>query len=226
MRFGIGGGGRIARGGFSFGRGGVRGGVGVGPFSLSGGSLGGGGGGEVIASLLAICIFFLTFLLAVLFTFVLLPVLATCALTVLVTVKRDSDSLSKREEKLRLNRNGYFVLDLIPVVVGLFAFGHWRTGVSTLDECQDFQDCAQQQIKNKENQSSFIIYASLMFALFVSAFPLLISRVSKPELWSYPSNTVGASIKGVWVSTRNSPKYAREKIQTAINKIKRWADEE
>jgi hypothetical protein len=51
MRFGIGGGGRIARGGFSVGRGGVRGGVGVGPFSLSGGSRGG-DGGEVRTSLL------------------------------------------------------------------------------------------------------------------------------------------------------------------------------
>jgi len=48
MRLGIGGGGRIIRGGASIGRGGVRGGVGVGPFSLSGGTRGrrrGGGGG-------------------------------------------------------------------------------------------------------------------------------------------------------------------------------------
>ena len=44
MRFGIGGGGRVARGGASVGRGGVRGGVGIGPFSVSGGSGGGGGG--------------------------------------------------------------------------------------------------------------------------------------------------------------------------------------
>ena len=38
MRFGVGGGGRIARGGVSVGRGGVGGGIGVGPFSFTGGS--------------------------------------------------------------------------------------------------------------------------------------------------------------------------------------------
>lgn len=37
MRIGLGGGGRILRGGASVGRGGIRGGVGVGPFSISGG---------------------------------------------------------------------------------------------------------------------------------------------------------------------------------------------
>lgn len=47
MRFGIGGGGRIARGGVSVGRGGVRGGVGVGPFSV--GSGGGGDGDDELA---------------------------------------------------------------------------------------------------------------------------------------------------------------------------------
>ena len=52
MRLGIGGGGRIARGGASVGRGGVRGGVGIGPFSISGGSGGGGGGGLNFAALL------------------------------------------------------------------------------------------------------------------------------------------------------------------------------
>ena len=38
MRFGVGGGGRIARGGVSAGRGGLGGGIGIGPFSLTGGS--------------------------------------------------------------------------------------------------------------------------------------------------------------------------------------------
>ena len=38
MRFGVGGGGRIARGGVSAGRGGVGGGIGIGPFSLTGGA--------------------------------------------------------------------------------------------------------------------------------------------------------------------------------------------
>ena len=40
MRLGIGGGGRVLRGGVSVGRGGARGGIGVGPFHLSGGSRG------------------------------------------------------------------------------------------------------------------------------------------------------------------------------------------
>lgn len=46
MRLGVGGGGRIVRGGASVGRGGLRGGVGVGPFSVSGGSRGRRGGGN------------------------------------------------------------------------------------------------------------------------------------------------------------------------------------
>lgn len=56
MRLGIGGGGRIARGGASVGRGGVRGGVGIGPFSVSGGSSGGGGGGLNFAALLGVLV--------------------------------------------------------------------------------------------------------------------------------------------------------------------------
>lgn len=224
MRFGIGGGGRIARGGISVGRGGVRGGVGVGPFSLSGGSRGG-DGGEVLAWLFTICVFLLAFLVAVIFTFVLLPVLATFALAVLVTMKRDFDSLTEREEKVWLNRNGFFVLDLIPISVGVFTFIEWRSGISALAECNGLQDCAQKQLANNENRSAFIIYAIMLSIISSSAIPLLISRVTKPEIWSYPSNSIGDSIKVMWTSTRNSPKFVREKIQIALDRIKKWAYE-
>ena len=74
MRFGVGGGGRIARGGASVGRGGVRGGVGIGPFSVSGGSGGGGGGLFELVLWLAVVIFGLL-ISAVLLAFSFGPVL-------------------------------------------------------------------------------------------------------------------------------------------------------
>lgn len=228
MRFGLGGGGRIARGGFSVGRGGVRGGVGVGPFSLSGGSRGGGssGGGEVLAWLLAVCVVILAFLLAVFFTFVLLPVLATFALAALVTFRKDFDTLSHHEERLWLNRNAFLVLNLIPIVVGIFTFITWRQGITELAECKGVQDCALKELANNENRTAFIIYTILLAIIFISAIPLLISRALNPDIWSYPSNAISYSIKGMWTATRNSPRYVRDKILIAVDRIKKWADEE
>jgi hypothetical protein len=90
MRIGLGGGGRVLGGGASVGRGGVRGGVGVGPFSVSGGS-GGGGLVDVLAGfvvlipiilkiLFYVTLFVLTFVGVVIFSVVSVPILTLTAI--------------------------------------------------------------------------------------------------------------------------------------------------
>ncbi len=66
MRIGLGGGNRLLRGGFSVGRGGLRGGVGVGPISVTGGGGGrrssgstGGGSDDGLGALVGLCLIFI-----------------------------------------------------------------------------------------------------------------------------------------------------------------------
>ena len=59
MRIGLGGGSRVARGGVSVGRGGFRGGLGLGPFNISGGSRGKGNDGSWLWNLMVLGIYVL-----------------------------------------------------------------------------------------------------------------------------------------------------------------------
>jgi len=144
MRFGIGGGSRLARGGVSVGKGGVRAGIGSGPFSIKGGFRGGSGIGSGLEGILILAtMVILAAALASLFVFMFLvvAVILQIQLASLALRHTDLNSVTSRQSWIWRNRWGilhtYICTGLITSVGLLF----WTSSQDKLDECATYVNC-------------------------------------------------------------------------------------
>ena len=206
----------------------MRGGVGVGPFSVSGGSRGGNGGDETAEGflyLILLCVAALAYILTFVFFFLILPILSAIALAVIVTFRRDFDALSDREAQLWSNRNGLLVCNLVPITGAIIAFIIWWDSRTGLSECTGTKECSALQIAHDEHSSSLSIYSAIVVLLIFAAIPLTFSRVRRPEIWTTPSLSVSHTTKEIWFRACDLPRRARFKFYLLVRQIKKSIDD-
>jgi hypothetical protein len=209
---GIGGGGRIARGGVSVGRGGVRGGVGVGPFSLSGGGGGSGSaGGNVllgfiaVAAIVGLTVFGLLFFLTG----------AVIAMSYIVFRGGHRRELSEKQTWLWKYRLGIIrgssAIVIVTIILIIAAF----IEASQLNSCNSGFECrwAERDLQQTRDYLRFFIPLGLIHTAALAT--LRYSKVKDHEVWQLDALRWTQTYVALFNYCRSVPE-----------RLRRWADDE